>query len=157
RHIPADDTLIGLRDTAIYPKINRRDYAPTMYPPGAEALFLMTTRISESVTWMKATMVGFEAITAWAGIALLASFGPPRQRVLMYAWHPLLIWEFAGSGHLDAMALAFLAMALLAHRRRLEGMTGLLVACATLIKLFPALLFPALYRRWSWKMPVVFV
>src|SRR5262245_25300760 len=114
RYIPADNKLEGVRDTAIYPKINRRDYAPTMYPPGAEAIFLLTTRISQSVTWMKATMVGFEAITAWALMALLASFGLSRQRVLIYAWHPLVVWEFAGSGHLDAIAIAFVALALLA-------------------------------------------
>jgi hypothetical protein len=157
RYIPADQKLQDLRDAAIYPKINRRDYAPTMYPPGAELVFLLTTRISESVTWMKATMVGFEAVTLLAIMALLASFGLPRQRVLVYAWHPLVVWEFAGSGHLDAIALAFIALALLARRRKLDGVTGLLLGCATLIKLFPAILFPALYRRWNWRMPVVFL
>jgi hypothetical protein len=157
RYIPADEKLQGLRDTEIYPKINRRDYAPTMYPPGAEVVFLLTTRISESVTWMKATMVGFEAVTVWALIALLGSFGLARQRILAYCWHPLIVWEFAGSGHVDAIALAFVALALLARRRKLDGVTGLLLGCATLAKLFPAILFPALYRRWNWKMPVVFL
>src|SRR5260370_33015758 len=75
RYVPADERLLGLRDSKIYPKINRRDYAPTAYPPGAEAIFLLTTRISQSVIWMKATMVGFEALTMWALMALLASFG----------------------------------------------------------------------------------
>src|SRR5215831_18583683 len=94
RYVPADERLEGLRDTMVYPKINRRDYAPTMYPPCAEAIFLLTTRISESVTWMKATMVLFEAITVLAVMALLASFGLSRQRILIYAWHPLVVWEF---------------------------------------------------------------
>ncbi|MCA1573816.1 MAG: hypothetical protein LC770_04610 [Acidobacteria bacterium] len=94
RYIPADQTLIGLRDEEIYPKINRRDYARTIYPPVAETVFLSTTRISESVTLMKATMVGFEAITIWAIVQLLGSLGLARQRVLIYAWHPLIVWEF---------------------------------------------------------------
>src|SRR5215471_16314532 len=94
RYIPADNKLEGLRDPVIYPKINRRDYAPTMYPPGAETIFLLTTRISESVTWMKATMVAFECIAVWAVVTLLASVGLSRQRVLIYAWHPLVVWEF---------------------------------------------------------------
>src|SRR3989449_7696837 len=85
RYIPADEAVAVLRDEAIYPKINRRDFAPTMYPPVAEGIYLLTTRISESVTWMKATMVGFEAVTVWALMALLASFGLPRQRALIYA------------------------------------------------------------------------
>jgi hypothetical protein len=157
RYIPADESLAKLRDDKIYPNINRRDYARTMYPPVAEGAFLLITRVSESVTWMKAVMVGFEAITVWALIQLLVSFGFARQRVLIYAWHPLVVWEFAGNGHLDALAIAFITLALLARRKRCENLTGFLLACATCVKLFPAVLFPAFYRRWSWKMPLAFV
>ena len=157
RYIPADESLAKLRDDKIYPNINRREYARTIYPPVAEGVFLLITRISESVTWMKAAMVGFEAITVWALIQLLVSFGFARQRVLIYAWHPLVVWEFAGSGHLDAMMIAFIALALLAHRKRRETLTVVLLACATCVKLFPAALFPAFYKRWSWKMPLTFV
>jgi alpha-1,6-mannosyltransferase len=157
RYIPADESLAKLRDDKIYPNINRRDYARTMYPPVAEVAFFLITRFSESVTGMKAAMVAFEAIAVWAIIQLLASFGFARQRVLIYAWHPLVVWEFAGSGHLDAMAIAFIALALLARRKRSDTLTGFLLACATCVKLFPAVLFPTLYRRWSWKMPLAFV
>ena len=157
RYIPADESLAKLRDDKIYPNINRRDYARTIYPPVAEGAFLLITRLSESVTWMKAVMVGCEAITFWAIIQLLASFGFARQRVLIYAWHPLVVWEFAGSGHLDALAIAFIALALLARRKRYETLTGFLLASATCVKLFPVVLFPALYERWSWKMPLAFV
>ncbi len=156
RYIPADPALAQLRDEKIYPKINRREYARTIYPPVTEAIYFLTTRVSESVTWMKATMVGFEAVAIWAIIQLLASFGLPRQRILIYAWHPLAIWEFAGSGHLDAIAIAFVALALLARRKNAEVATGFALACAMLVKFFPLALLPALYKRWSWKMPVAF-
>src|SRR5713101_5387226 len=75
RYVPADERLQSLRDEEIYPKINRRDYAHTIYPPIAEAIYFLTTRLSESLTWMKATMLGFEAIAMWAIAQLLASFG----------------------------------------------------------------------------------
>ena len=156
RYIPAEQSLASLRDEKIYPKINRREYAHTIYPPVAEAIFFVTTRLSESVTWMKATMVAFEAIAIWAIIQLLVSFGLPRQRILIYAWHPLVVWEFAGSGHLDAMTIAFIALALLAHRKNAEIATGLTLAFGTLVKFFPVVLSPALYKRWSWKLPLAF-
>ncbi len=156
RHIPADPSLAPLRDDKIYPKINRRDYARTIYPPAAQAVYFVTTRISESVTWMKATMLAFEAVAIWALAQLLASFGLSRQRVLIYAWHPLIVWEFAGSGHVDAVAIALITLALLARRRNAEALVGITLACATLVKLFPLVLFPALYKRWSWKMPLAF-
>ncbi|MBA3240102.1 MAG: DUF2029 domain-containing protein [Acidobacteria bacterium] len=157
RYIPADEPLAGLRDEEIYSQINRRDYAHTIYPPGAQIIYFLATRASESVTWMKAFMIGFEALTLYALIQLLASFNLPVQRVLLYAWHPLVVWEFAGSGHVDAAMIAFIALALLARRRNSEVGTGLALAGATLIKYYPVILFPALYRRWSWKMPVAFV
>lgn len=156
RYIPADQSLAELRDERIYPNINRREYARTIYPPVAEVIYFLTTRVSESVTWMKATMVGFEAIAVWALIQLLASFGLPSQRILIYAWHPLVVWEFAGSGHLDAIAIAFIALALLAYRRNAPVATGVVLACAVLVKFIPVALFPALYKRWSWKMPLAF-
>jgi alpha-1,6-mannosyltransferase len=156
RHVPADPALAHLRDETIYTKINRRDYAPTIYPPVAQMIFYATTRVSESVFWMKLTMVVFEAAAVWAVVALLASFGLPRQRVLLFAWHPLLVWEIAGSGHLDAVMIGFVCLALLARRRGRDGLVGLLLACAALTKLFPVVLAPALWRRRDWRMPAAF-
>jgi alpha-1,6-mannosyltransferase len=155
RYIPSDPALTQLRDDKIYPRIGQRDYAHTIYPPVAEAVYFLTTRISESVTWMKATMVLFEAIAIWAIAQLLISFGLPCQRILLYAWHPLIVWEFAGSGHVDAILIAFISLALLARRRDAEIATGLALASATLVKLFPFVLLPALYKRGGWKMPLV--
>src|SRR5258705_2024873 len=157
RYIPADEHLQRLRDERIYPNINRRDSAHTIYPPVAEAAYFLTPRISESVTWMKLTIIGFELIAVWLLMELLASFGMPRQRILIYAWHPLAVWEFAGSGHIDPLALAFIALALLARRRNWETATGISLGLATLAKLFPIVLFAALYKRWGWKMPAALV
>jgi hypothetical protein len=103
---------------------------------------------------MKFTIIGFEVITVGLLMQLLASFGMPRQRILIYAWHPLAVWEFAGSGHVDPLAFAFIALALLARRRNWETATGVALGLATLAKLFPIVLFPALYKRWGWKMPI---
>lgn len=156
RYVPADPALAHLRDAAIYPEINRRDYARTIYPPVAQFLFFLTTRISESVTWMKLTMVGFELVTAWAIVQLLASFGLSLQRLLIYAWHPLIVWEFAGSGHIDAVSIMFIVLAFLFLRKNSNIAAGCALALATLIKLFPLVLFPALYKRWAWKVPLAF-
>jgi alpha-1,6-mannosyltransferase len=157
RYVPADPALAHLRDASIYEHINRRDYAPTIYPPVAQVIFLAATRASESVVWMKCVMVAFEACALWAISQLLASFNLSRQRVLLAAWHPLLIWEIAGSGHLDAIMICFVCLALLARRRERDALCGVALACAALTKFFPLVLAPALYRRWGWRMPAAFV
>jgi alpha-1,6-mannosyltransferase len=156
RYVPNDPHLAALRDPDIFPNINRADTAVTIYPPLAEAIFLAVTRISESVTAMKAAMVGFEIITFVLLIDLLAREGLLSGRVAVYAWHPLPLWEFAGSGHIDAAMIALAIAALWAARRGRGGFAGLFLAGAALTKLYPAVLLPALYRRWGWTMPAVF-
>jgi hypothetical protein len=157
RYVPADPALAHLRDAAIYEHINRRDSAPTIYPPLAQMIFYAATRVGEAVVWMKIVMVLFEAVALWASARLLASFNLPRQRVLLAAWHPLLVWEIAGGGHLDAALVCFVCLALLARSRGRDTLAGFLLACAALTKLFPVILAPALYRRRGWKMPAAFV
>jgi alpha-1,6-mannosyltransferase len=155
RYVPGNPVLEFLRapNQDIFDNINRRDYAHTIYPPAAQALFYLITWISPTVTFMKTAMVLFEGITMYALIALLRSLGVRREQILLYAWCPLLIWEIAGSGHLDSAAMAFIALALLARYRRQPILTGLFLAIAILLKLYPLVLLPALYRRGDFKMP----
>jgi hypothetical protein len=157
RYIPADPNLAALRDDAIYPKINRKDYAHTIYPPAAQMFFFIVTRVSASITGMKTAMVLAEAVTVWAIILLLNLLGLARDRILLYAWHPLVVWHFAGSGHLDALAIAFIMLAFLARVQGRSALTGIALGIATLVKLYPVALLPALYRRRDWKSPVAFV
>ena len=156
RYIPAAPELAHLRDDAIYPRINRKDWAHTIYPPAAQVVFFLTTRISESVVWMKLTMLFLELVTIWAVVQLLTLLGRARQLVLMYAWHPLVVWEFAGSGHLDAIAICFIALAFLAWQKRSDLGAGFMLGCATLVKLFPIVLVPALLKHARWKIAPVF-
>jgi len=155
RYVPGDPALHLLRapNLDIFDNINRRDYARTIYPPAAQLLFYVITAISPTVTFMKTVMVLFEGLTMYALIQLLAALGIRREQSLLYAWCPLLIWEIAGSGHLDSVAMALIALALLARARNHPIATGLFLALAILTKMYPIILLPALYRRGDWKMP----
>jgi alpha-1,6-mannosyltransferase len=155
RYVPGNPVLEFLRapNQDIFDNINRRDYAHTIYPPAAQALFYFITSISATVTFMKTAMVLFEGVTMYALIALLRYLGIRREQILLYAWCPVVIWEIAGSGHLDSAAMAFIALALLARYRKQPILTGLFLAIAILLKLYPLILFPALYRRGDFKMP----
>jgi hypothetical protein len=157
RFRPADEPVAFLRDAAVYPFINRADSAVTIYPPVAQMIFWGVTRVLDSVSGMKAAMVAFEAVLVLALLALLDHRGLPSTRILFYAWHPLPLFEFAGSGHVDAAALAFMALACLGAERRRPLTAGALLGAATLVKFFPAVIAPALYRRWGWRLPAAMV
>src|SRR5467141_2809320 len=74
RYAPTDPALEHLRDDKIYPRINH-NYAPTIYPPLDEAIWFVTTCVSESVTWMKITVILFEGVAIWAVLQLLGLVG----------------------------------------------------------------------------------
>lgn len=147
RYVPSDRHLEQLRDDEVYPIINRKDYAKTIYPPGAQVLFLAVTRIGDTEVCMKLAMVGFEGVACWAMMEILTGLGRRREEILLYAWHPLCMWEIGSSGHLDAVAIGLLMLAALARLRGKAMPTALWVTAATMVKLFPLVLWPALVRH----------
>jgi alpha-1,6-mannosyltransferase len=159
RYVPGDPALTFLRapNQDLFDHINRRDYAHTIYPPVAQMLFYAVTWVSPTVTGMKVAMVLFEGVTMWGLVQLLREMGLGPERTLLYAWCPMLIWEIAGSGHLDSAVMAFMVLALLARSRKQDALTGLFLGVAVLIKFYPLVLFLALWRRGDWKMPAVMV
>ena len=159
RYVPGDPALEFLREPnqELFDNINRRDYAHTIYPPAAQMLFYVITFVNPAVTTMKLAMVLLEGLTLWALVLLLRDMGMRREQCLLYAWCPLLIWEIGSSGHIDSAMMAFLVPAMLFRLRGKPAWTGLFLGVAVLIKFFPLVLFPALYRRWDWKMPAAMV
>jgi len=154
RYIPSDEHLSFLQSDPVYPGINRRDYAHTIYPPAAQMIFLSVCAIWPSVTGMKAAMVLLDLLTILLLIKLLRRLGMNPALVLIYASHPLIIWEFAQSGHLDAAVITLVVAAHWARLNNRNVWTGILLGLATITKFQPIILFPSLWRKWDWKMPV---
>jgi alpha-1,6-mannosyltransferase len=155
RYVPADPTLLALRDTTIYPNINRADYAVTAYPPVAQMVFLAVTRLSETVTMMRLAMVGCEIVILGVMLDLLRKLRLASASVVTWAWHPLAIWEIAHSGHVEALMVALLMLGvwLLARHRALMG--AVVVSLAVLCKPYALVVLPCFWRSWDWRLPVI--
>ncbi|WP_428534927.1 glycosyltransferase 87 family protein [Rhodopila sp.] len=147
RYLPADPALASLRDPTVYPYINRAEYAPTIYPPAAEALYAAVAFVSSNLIAVKATMVGFEILAVYCLLRLLGLAGLPPERVLIYAWNPLPVWAFAGNGHIDAAAIGLVAAALLLRVLHRDSWAGTALGLAILTKFLPAVIAPVLWRR----------
>jgi hypothetical protein len=154
RYLPADPALASLRDTAIYPHVNRREYAPTIYPPTAQLVFRAVAAISQTPLAIRLACIAFEALAFVCLAALLTRAGLPSSRVLIYAWNPLAVWSYAGNGHVDALAIGLIPLALLLHAARREALTGAALAAAILVKFFPVAIAPALWRFPRARMPL---
>jgi alpha-1,6-mannosyltransferase len=156
---PADPTLERLRDKATGPEaifinINRPETARTIYPPAAQLLFAAIGLTVPSIWTVKALMLLMDVVAGLAGWGLLRASGRPDAWVLVWAWNPLVILEFAGAGHIDAAAVAASGLALLLAARRRPGMAGAALGLAILCKLLPAALGPAIWRPRGWRAPV---
>jgi hypothetical protein len=81
---------------------------------------------------------------------LLARARQPRMRLVAWAWNPWVAFEFAGSAHLDALAILCLlgALACCARGSDARDAGGLaFLAAGTAIKLLPVALVPFVLRR----------
>ena len=155
RYVPADDALTHLRDTAVYPNINRADYAVTIYPPVAQMFFFLASRLGENVTTMKAALVACEAVTAGTIALLLKRLGLPATRLVAYLWHPLPLWQIANSGHVDALMVALMMLGLWLAVIGWPLRAAVAIALGALVKPFAILALPAAWRAWDWKVPLV--
>ena len=157
RFVPANPALAFLRgpNQDLYDNINRRDWAVTIYPPGAQVLFYLVTSLVPSMSGMKLAMILFEGLTVWALYRLLRRMGREPEQAALYCLCPLLAWEIGIAGHLDSAAMAFVVLAMLARWERRPALVGLFLGLAAMTKLYPLALFPALWRRGDWRMPAV--
>ena len=157
RYPPDAPELVFLRDTQIYPWINRKPVV-TVYPPAAEAtFFLLWSILPDNIHWFQFVMAGGAVIASLLLTGLLRDLGRPIGRVVLFLWSPLLIFETAHSAHIDGLVLPLLVGVWWARVREKDGWVGFLLGVATAFKLYPALLLPFLWRskhpkgRWTMR------
>jgi alpha-1,6-mannosyltransferase len=130
----------------IYPNMSWL-HLPTPYPPAAQAIYLLVYLIHPlSVAAFKVAALAFDLITVLAVMCALARSKLDPARAIVFAWHPLVIFEGAHSGHIEAAFMALLAIALVAWVSNKHALTGVALALATLVKFYPALVLPAFLR-----------
>src|SRR6266849_288031 len=139
-----------LRDALIYGNSRFRN-VPTIYPPGAELVYVLSYLLAPSnIVVLKGVFVAFDMVTCGVLARLLIRRGLDPRRVILYAWCPLPIVEFALQGHVDVITLAFTVLAVLAATSNRHGervLTGILIGLGTLTKFYPILLLVVLLRR----------
>jgi alpha-1,6-mannosyltransferase len=151
---PAAPELAHLRDEAIYPNINRPT-KPTLYPPGAQLLFaVVTTVFPDSLVGWRLFLLGCDIATAILLLRLLRRMGRPPGAVIVYAWAPLAVFEGVQAGHVEPALLPLVLLALIWRQEGRMAMAGAAVGGAILLKLYPAALALAWWRRGDRPFPI---
>jgi hypothetical protein len=144
---PQDPRLAYLRDH--YYEIMPGRETPTIYPPVTELIYLATWKVFPGPTEFK---MPFAAADVFVMLLLAWMFREEKDRafrVAVYAWNPLVIVEFAGSGHNDVLAILGIVGGL-ALLKKCPALASVSIALGTMAKVFPAVLLPVWIRRAGW-------
>lgn len=144
---PNAPELAPLRD-ANWQRLPHR-HVPTVYPPLAVAVFSIAARLPASLLALKALFTAVDLLTCALLLWLARRRGLPRERVVWYAWNPLVALEVAGMGHVDALGVAAVAatVCLLTVTPRRVAVAATTAAAAVLAKLVPLLALPTFARQ----------
>jgi len=145
---PDDPRLAPLRDASWSVMPGREIRA--VYPPVAQLVYRLTWRLLPGPVGFKLPFLLADLLVVGLLAGWVRASDGKNFHLAIYAWNPLVVVEFAASGHNDALALAGVVAAMLIIRRS-GAVSTLLLTAAALAKAFPAVLFPLWLRRAGWK------
>ncbi len=145
-YAPEDAALEALRNDD-WDRINHPELR-TIYPPLAQMVFAALAALG-------AGPLGFKVFFALADIGVLAALGwllrragLPPDRIVLYAWNPLVVIETAGSGHVESVGVALVVVCAVWMMCRRAKLAAVALAAAVHVKLLPLVLIPGAIRRW---------
>lgn len=144
-YAPDNDEIAHLRDE-YHEGINNKD-VPTVYPPMMQAAFMGAAYLWYRPASMKLLFTLCDVGVIILTILMLRRRNLPRERVLIYAWNPLVLVEIAGSGHNDSLPVFLMLAALLALDGLRPAQAVVWLALSMLAKWFTAMLVPIFYKK----------
>jgi len=155
RYAPADPKLSHLRDDLWRPINHKR--VPTIYPPAAQILFAGLWRVPGGPErTFRCAFVLFDLAALGLVWMLLVRLRRPREWLVAYAWHPLVITEFVAGAHVDVVGVCFLLAALVlappANDRRV-GWSAAALGLSIMTKGYALAALPFMFRRHGWRYP----
>ncbi len=178
QYVPTATQLTGLRDEFLFhpragycvsPSYVRRHPAadltpgctrinrptvPTIYPPVAELYFLGVHYLptaSDSSTPIQATTALVAVLVTVLLLFGLRRLGRDIRMAALWSWCPTVVLEAGNSAHVDVVAVAITAAAILvlatARTTRRTILGGILLGLAIATKMTPALAVPAVLAR----------
>jgi hypothetical protein len=181
RYVPSDPALNGLRDDRLFPsdvahcagekfdgdtqctRLNRVTVR-TIYPPVAEAVFT-AMRLASFGGHGGQLPIQLGGLLGAVGIAwlMLRRAGPQRTAsdsvlAALWSWSPVVAIECTNNAHIDWLSSALIVLTFGALGRERVRTAAILLGLAIAVKVYPALLLPALLRRRAgWMLSIPFL
>ena len=138
-------------DFETYWRINY-PYLKTIYPPIAQAAFAAGYIVAPfDLNGWRMVLLVVDIATFILLVYTLRQYGRSPLWSGLYWWNPVVTLEGFNAGHMDVLIVPFLVGTLALARLKKTRLAVLALAGAAAVKLWPALLAPALVRRWMFK------
>ncbi|MFQ5739766.1 MAG: hypothetical protein ACE5JX_12205 [Acidobacteriota bacterium] len=133
---PRQEVWAEVRDRVSYPRI------AALYPPLAQGVFRLShATFPGSVVGWKSWVILLECLSGLLLVLSLRQLGRPvAPGLLLFAWNPLLVKSFAGSGHYDALLLLSLSIFAYGVARGIPLLAYASLGMAALAKFVPLVL-----------------
>ena len=142
---PEGAEISGFRDE-YWSSINNK-HIPTIYPPLLQIAFRVVDLIAHTPIAMKVFFMLCDLGIIGVVLLMLRLCDLPLNRVLIYAWNPLVLVEFSGSGHNDTLALVLMLAALYAIMKGRDSLSILWLALSFVSKFFSVVLIPSFFTH----------
>ncbi len=140
---PGHPSLIDLRPS-YFDKIGFK-HIPTIYPPVAQIFFQWVNFMGGgTLLGMKIGVFIFDVGTIFILWSILAHLKMDPAFLIFYAWNPLVIKEFANSGHMDSLPIFMLSLAVLLFLKNKKIPCYLVLSLSVWSKFFPIFIAPIL-------------
>jgi len=155
---PSAPELEALRTerAGIFSAMNNTDVSAA-YPPLTQAACAAVVSLAHQFDWsalfsLRLFFTLCDLLVIWPLLVLARRLGLPDGLSVAWAWSPLVVLEFAGSGHFDSLGILLLlgGLALISSSERVRGLLGAcLLGGAIVVKYLPFAALPFVARERS--------
>ncbi len=154
-HAPASPELADQRArwSVINAGVNHPEVSAA-YPPLAQAVMAAATALAGGPSHPERALLAqrfafglFDLLTLIPILLLLRGMKKPLGLALVWAWSPLVLIEYAGSGHLDSLMIALAMAGLAFSARKHHHLAVAALMAGAMAKLLPVLLIPLVMRK----------
>ncbi|MBN2420520.1 MAG: DUF2029 domain-containing protein [Deltaproteobacteria bacterium] len=139
------------KDPKSYRRIGFKDI-PTVYPPFAQAVFAFSSLLAPgSILLMKFLFALFDAAVIFLLYMILRTMKQNPLYVIVYAWNPLVLKEFANSGHYDALALCCVVAAVYLILKEKYLFSSICLGLGILSRFYPVIFIPFYLLKKQYK------
>jgi len=131
-----DETMLSILDIISYPDV------ATVYGPLSELVFYLAYNIAPGEIWaVKLFVISADILILWVLSQRVSAY-----KLLIYAWSPLILFQFSLNSHIDIVALSCLIFALHYASNKRWYLAPIFLALAISGKIFALLAIPFILK-----------